>query len=130
MQSILNITRNLNQNITDEHFRKAAEVLNNIKSLNLSWCTGITDKSIAYMFSGDKNSKLEFLDMCGNQNVTDELFKKASEVLNNIKHLNVSWCTSLTDNTIDLVACSNVTKRDDKYIKNIFKNVECFQVFF
>ena len=109
-----------NQNITDEHFRKAAEVLNNIKSLNLSWCTGITDKSIAYMFSGDKNSKLELISLHGILGITDNsinILKNNKGILKNL-------------NTIDLVACSNVTKRDDKYIKNIFKNVECFQVFF
>ena len=50
--------------------------------------------------SNIKCKNLEFLDMCGNQNVSDELFKRAAEILNNIKSLNLSWCTSLTDNTI------------------------------
>ena len=109
-----------NQNVTDEHFKKAAEVLNNIKSLNLSWCTGLTDKTVEYMFSEDKNPKLELISLHGILGVSD----KSVNILRNnegiLKNLN----------TIDLVACSNVKNRDNKYIKNIFKNVECFQVFF
>ena len=109
-----------NQNITDEHFKKVAEKINNIKSLNLSWCTGLTDKTVEYMFSEDKNQNLELISLHGILGITD----KSVEILKNNKGIVKSL------NTIDLVACSNVKNRDNKYIKNIFKNVECFQVFF
>ena len=46
---------------------------------------------------------------------------------NNLTEENIKDCNL---NTIDLVACSNVKKRDNEYIKSIFHNVECFQVFF
>ena len=109
-----------NQNISDEHFKKASEKLNNIKSLNLSWCTGITDKSIEYMFSENKNKNLELISLHGILGITDksiDILKKNEGILKSL-------------NTIDLVACSNVKNRDNNYIKKIFKNVECFQVFF
>ena len=109
-----------NQNIIDEHFKKVAEKINNIKSLNLSWCTGLTDKTIEYMFSENKNQNLELISLHGILGITDKsinILKNNKGIVNNL-------------NTIDLVACSNVKNRDNKYIKNIFKNVECFQVFF
>ena len=109
-----------NQNITDEHFKKVAEKINNIKSLNLSWCTGLTDKTIEYMFSENKNQNLELISLHGILGITD----KSITILRNNKGIIKNL------NTIDLVACSNVKNRDNKYIKNIFKNVECFQVFF
>ena len=109
-----------NQNVTDEHFKKAAEKINNIKKLNLSWCTSLTDKTIEYMFSKDRNKNLELISLHGILGVTD----KAIDILKNNKGILENL------NTIDLVACSNVKNRDNKYIKNIFKNVECFQVFF
>ena len=109
-----------NQNITDEHFKKVAEKINNIKSLNLSWCTGLTDKTVEYMFKEDKNKNLELISLHGILGITDE----SVEILRNNKGIVKSL------NTIDLVACSNVKKRDNNYIKSIFKNVECFQVFF
>ena len=109
-----------NQNITDEHFKKVAEKINNIKSLNLSWCTGLTDKTVEYMFSEDKNQNLELISLHGILGITD----KSITILRNNKGIIKNL------NTIDLVACSNVKNRDNKYIKNIFKNVECFQVFF
>ena len=108
------------QNISDEHFKKASEKLNNIKSLNLSWCTGITDKSIEYMFSENKNKNLELISLHGILGITDksiDILRKNEGILKSL-------------NTIDLVACSNVKNRDNNYIKKIFKNVECFQVFF
>ena len=109
-----------NQNITDEHFKKVAEKINNIKSLNLSWCTGLTDKTVEYMFKEDKNKNLELISLHGILGITDE----SVEILRNNKGIVKSL------NTIDLVACSKVKKRDNSYIKSIFKNVECFQVFF
>ena len=109
-----------NQNIIDEHFKKVAEKINNIKSLNLSWCTGLTDKTIEYMFSENKNQNLELISLHGILGITD----KSITILRNNKGIIKNL------NTIDLVACSNVKNRDNKYIKNIFKNVECFQVFF
>ena len=109
-----------NQNIIDEHFKKVAEKINNIKSLNLSWCTGLTDKTIEYMFSENKNQNLELISLHGILGITD----KSITILRNNKGIIINL------NTIDLVACSNVKNRDNKYIKNIFKNVECFQVFF
>ena len=109
-----------NQNNIDEHFKKVAEKINNIKSLNLSWCTGLTDKTIEYMFSENKNQNLELISLHGILGITD----KSITILRNNKGIIKNL------NTIDLVACSNVKNRDNKYIKNIFKNVECFQVFF
>ena len=109
-----------NQNIIDEHFKKVAEKINNIKSLNLSWCTGLTDKTIEYMFSENKNQNLELISLHGILGITD----KSITILRNNKGIIKNL------NTIDLVACSNVKNRDNKYIKSIFKNVECFQVFF
>ena len=109
-----------NQNVTDEHFKKAAEVLNNIKQLNLSWCTSLTDNTVKYLFDGDKNPNLELISLHGILGITDksvEILKNNNGILKNL-------------NTIDLVACSNVKQRDNSYIKSIFKKVECFQVFF
>ena len=109
-----------NQNVTDELFKKAAENLNNIKKLNLSWCTSLTDNTVYYLFSQDKNSNLELISLHGILGITD----KSIEILKNNKGILKNL------NTIDLVACSNVKKRDNDYIKSIFHNVECFQVFF
>ena len=109
-----------NQNVTDELFKKASEVLNNIKHLNVSWCTSLTDNTIDYLFSGDKNKNLELISVHGILGITD----KSIEILKNNKGILKSL------NSIDLVACSNIKNRDNKYIKNIFHNVECFQVFF
>ena len=109
-----------NQNVTDEHFKKAAENLINIKQLNLSWCTSLTDNTVYYLFSKDKNPNLELISLHGILGVTD----KSIEILKSNKGILKSL------NTIDLVACSNIKKRDNDYIKSIFHNVECFQVFF
>ena len=109
-----------NQNITDEQFKKVSEKIDNIKSLNLSWCTGLTDKTIEYMFSNDKNKNLELISLHGILGITD----KAINILKNNKGILKSL------KTIDLVACSNVKNRDNNYIKKIFINIECFQVFF
>ena len=109
-----------NQNVIDELFKKAAEVLNNIKQLNLSWCSSLTDNTVHYLFNGDKNPNLELISLHGILGITD----KSIEILKSNKGILKSL------NTIDLVACSNVKKRDNEYIKSIFHNVECFQVFF
>ena len=109
-----------NQNVTDELFKKASESLNNIKQLNLSWCTSLTDNTIFYLFDGDKNPNLELLSLHGILGITD----KTVEILRNNKGILKNL------NTIDLVACSNVKKRDNDFIKSIFNKVECFQVFF
>ena len=51
------------------------------KSLNLSWCTGLTDKTVEYMFNGDKNPKLELISLHGILGITD----KSIEILRNNK---------------------------------------------
>ena len=109
-----------NQNVTDDLFKKAAEILNNIKQLNLSWCTSLTDNTVYYLFNADKNPNLELISLHGILGITD----KSVEILKNNKGILKNL------NTIDLVACSNVKKRNNEYIKSIFHNVECFQVFF
>ena len=109
-----------NQFVSDELFKKASEVLNNIKQLNLSWCINLTDNTVYYLFNDDKNPNLELISLHGILGITDksvEILKSNKGILKNL-------------NTIDLVACSNVKKRDNDYIKSIFHKVECFQVFF
>ena len=88
--------------------------------MNVSWCTSLTDNTIDYLFSGDKNNNLELISVHGILGITD----KSIEILKNNKGILKSL------NSIDLVACSNIKNRDNKYIKSIFHNVECFQVFF
>jgi hypothetical protein len=109
-----------NQYVSDELFKKASEKLDNVKQLNLSWCCSLTDNTVYYLFNDNKNPNLELISLHGILGITDktvEILRSNKGILKNL-------------NTIDLVACSNVKKRDNEYIKSIFHNVECFQVFF
>lgn len=109
-----------NQNVSDDYFKNASNVFQNIKSLNLSWCTKLTDKTIEYLFSKEKNGKLELLSVHGLLGVTDKsinILKGNKGIVENL-------------NTIDLVACSNIKNRRNEDIKKIFPNVTCFQVCF
>jgi F-box and leucine-rich repeat protein 2/20 len=54
----------------------------------------------------DENCKIEFLDLCGNQNLDDEILKCFSnkKSLKNLKYLNLSWCSKITDVAVESLA--------------------------
>ncbi len=55
----------------------------------------------------DKNeTKLEFLDLCGNQLINDEIFIlfENSNSLQNLNYLNLSWCVNVTDKSFEVLS--------------------------
>ena len=108
-----------NQCVTDELFIKANGKLKNVKSLNFSWCSKLTDETIKSIFLNNPDSKLELISLHGLLGITD----KSVDILSNVK--------GITENlkTIDLNACSNVKDKSEEYLKSKFPKLEKFKYF-
>ena len=110
------------KHFTDESLMLITKNLKDLSFLDLTRCLGLTDKFLIELMKNNSKlthlnlyalpelectflgemcfNKLEFLDLCGNQGVNDELLEKAAKFLTNIKSLNFSWCKKVTDKGI------------------------------
>ena len=109
-----------NQCVNDELFKKADGKLRNIKSINLSWCSKLTDDSIKSMFENNDSSQLELISLHGILGITD----RAIDIMSNNKGIKEHL------NTIDLCACSNTKNRTNEYLKGLFPHLVKYQYFF
>ena len=109
-----------NEYLNDDLFESASEHLKNLKSLNISWCNMISDKSVKVLFENNNNSQLELFSVHGILGITDESINILSNNEGVVKHLSA----------IDIVACSNVINNSNDYLKQKFPKLEVFQVFF
>ena len=73
----------------------------NLTHLILYAAQGYTDRSHACVSA---LPKLECLDLCGSQTLTDRALVEIAEGCPNLRRLNVSWCTKLTDEGLIAVA--------------------------
>ena len=105
-----------NEGIKTKDIKAAEMVLEENKELAIEKWNEYFGRSV----KDEDSEDLELISLHGILGITDksiDILKKNEGILKSL-------------NTIDLVACSNVKNRDNNYIKKIFKNVECFQVFF
>jgi F-box/leucine-rich repeat protein 2/20 len=109
-----------NEYLNDELFENASSHLKKLKSLNISWCNMVTDKSIKFLFENNNESKLELFSVHGILGITDESIKILEKNEGVVKNLNA----------IDIVACINVKNNSNEYLKKKFPKLEVFQVFF
>lgn len=73
-----------------------------IQSVNLSWCTAITDSSIAQL-SHRFGSSIQFMNMSFT-NITDKAVEDIVLCCKNLKLLNLTGCQHLSDKSLDKLA--------------------------
>lgn len=119
------------KNISDNALNKIPIYMKHLEKIDLTRCTGVTDQmlnelvknldliylnlyALPYLncdflreISKKENSRMEFLDLCGNTIITDDLLIPALKNLRNLKYLNLSWCTSITDKSIEVLAANS-----------------------
>ena len=109
-----------NQCVGDEQFVHAKNKFKNIKSLNFSWSSKLTDKTIEALFKdNNEECKLELISLHGLLGVTDyavDIMGMNKGVKENLK-------------IIDLCSCSNVANRKKEFLKEKFPMLEKFQYF-
>ena len=85
--------------VTDELLNSIIKELPKLHTLNL-YALPYLQCTFFKELSKKESSVLEYIDLCGNQYVTDDLFIGAMPSIKKLKYLNLSWCSKLTDKTI------------------------------
>ena len=109
-----------NQCVEDEQFVHAKNKFKNIKALNFSWSSKLTDKTIEALFKdNNEDCKLELISLHGLLGITDyavDVMGMNKGIKENLK-------------IIDLCSCSNVVNRQKEFLKEKFPKLERFQYF-
>ena len=95
-KSSLQVLHLAKSRITDKSMMKMA-FLADLLEIHLQWCSGITDAGIAALVTGCL--KLEIIDLksCSITDLSIDIIAKGSREL---RSLDVSWCSNVTDNGI------------------------------
>ena len=94
--------------VIDTWFRSLENKFPNLQSLNLAWCSNITDASLSEVARGC--STLHTLDLTDCSNITDASISEVARRCSNLQSLNLTQCENITDTSVIEVArqCSNL----------------------
>ena len=120
--------------VTDEFLNSMVKSLKNLKELNLYALPYLKCDFLKILAEKNENCKIEFLDLCGNQQVDDQIFENFtnSRALKKLKYLNLSWCSKVTDSSfqaiapnldnLELLSLHGLLGITDKTIENLHSN--------
>jgi len=95
--TVFNLTRNIK--ITDRSIQIIADNMFNLKELYLYANAQLTDAAFKYLADSQLDG-LVLLELCGCQMLSDDSFIALCQKNKNLKSLNLTWCTELTDRAI------------------------------
>ncbi|KAL6534588.1 hypothetical protein OROGR_013263 [Orobanche gracilis] len=132
------------KNVTDESLKLIADNYQELQLLNLTRCVKLTDKDLAFCNSLTDVayekisvlSDLEFLDLCGAQNLSDDgvsCIAKCKKLIS----LNLTWCVRVTDQGVvaiaqgcrflEFLSLFGIGRRRDQLLE-LFPKLKCFKV--
>ncbi|XP_047166755.1 F-box protein At3g58530 isoform X1 [Vigna umbellata] len=101
------------QNLSDEGLSCISKC-KNLESLNLTWCTRVTDEGVISIAKGC--TYLQFLSLFGIVGVTDK----------SLEELSKSCSNKIT--TLDVYGCIGIKNRSREYLLQLFPYLKCFKV--
>ena len=107
---ILNLTRITL--ITDDSLKAIVTNLEQLRELYLYANSQLSDQAFSYLADSELSivNKLEILDLCGMQRLSDESLIGICRNNPNLTYLNLSWCLALTDKGIVEGICTSLVK--------------------
>ena len=92
--------------MTDQVLVEVIKELKHLRYLNLYALSYLKCDFLKFMAEFTNETQLEFLDLCGNQLIDDDIFIlfENSNSLQNLNYLNLSWCVNVTDKSFDILS--------------------------